>query len=73
MNLLVNLAGGSFGRMSTVAEIENAIERLSQRELAELTAWFEEYRQMVSASSEIFAMYDREEESCRKPNAGSCG
>ena len=60
-------------RMSTVAEIENAIGRLSKPELLELAGWFEEYRQMVSASSEVFALYDREEESCRKPNAGNCG
>jgi len=59
--------------MSTVAEIENAIGRLSKPELLELASWFEEYRQMVSASSEVFALYDREEESCRKPNAGNCG
>lgn len=60
--------------MSTVVEIEGAIERLSQAELSELAKWFEEYQQMVVASSEIFAMYDREEEeSCRKRNAGNCG
>ena len=61
-------------RMSTVAEIENAIERLSHPELSELARWFEEYQQMISASGEMFALYDREEEeSCRKPNAGNCG
>jgi hypothetical protein len=59
--------------MSTVAEIENAIERLSQPDLSELAAWFEEYQQMVKASSEVFAMYDREEGSCRKPGAENCG
>ena len=59
--------------MSTVAEIENAIERLSKNELVELASWFEEYQQMVSASSQMFELYDREEESCRKPNAGNCG
>lgn len=59
--------------MSTVVEIESAIERLSKAELTELARWFEEYQQMTFASSEIFAMYDREEESCRKPNAGKSG
>ena len=59
--------------MSTVAEIESAIERLPKAELSELARWFEEYQQMVFASSEVFAMYDREEESCRKPNAGKSG
>jgi len=64
----------SFPGMSTVAEIENAIERLSPEELSDLAGWFEEYQQMVGASAEIFAMYDREEEaSCRKRNAGNCG
>jgi hypothetical protein len=59
--------------MSRVAEIEGAIERLSKAELSELARWFEEYQQMVFASSEVFAMYDREDESCRKPNAGKSG
>jgi len=48
--------------MSTVAAIESAIERLSPAEVAEVAAWLEEYRQMINASSEIFAMYDREED-----------
>jgi hypothetical protein len=60
--------------MSTVAEIESAIERLPQPELSELAGWFDEYRQMVGASGEMFALYDREEEeACRKRNAGNCG
>ncbi|MCX6904485.1 MAG: hypothetical protein NTW03_13595 [Verrucomicrobia bacterium] len=55
--------------MSTVAEIENAIERLAPVEVLELSAWLNEYQQMIQASTDIFAMYDREEESCRKPAA----
>jgi hypothetical protein len=47
--------------MSTVAEIESAIERLSSAEVVELAAWLEEYQHMVTASAEVFAMYDREE------------
>jgi hypothetical protein len=47
--------------MSTVAEIETAIERLSPPEVAELAAWLEEYQQMINASSQVFQMYDREE------------
>jgi hypothetical protein len=47
--------------MSTVAEIESAIQRLSPVELTELLAWLEEYQQMVNASSQVFQMYDREE------------
>ena len=63
----------SFSPMSTVAEIEGAIERLSKAELSELARWFEEYQQLVFASSEVFAMYDREEESCRKPSGEKSG
>jgi hypothetical protein len=47
--------------MSSVAEIESAIERLSPREVVEIAAWLEEYQQMMSASAEIFAMYEKEE------------
>jgi len=60
--------------MSTVDEIESAIERLSQPELSELAHWFDEYQQMISAAGEMFSLYDREEEeSCRERNAGNCG
>jgi hypothetical protein len=47
--------------MSTVAEIESAIEKLPPAQVAELAAWFEEYQQMINASAEMFAMYDKEE------------
>lgn len=47
--------------MSTVAEIEAAIERLSPAQVAEVAAWLEEYQQMINASAEVFAMYDKEE------------
>jgi hypothetical protein len=47
--------------MSSVAEIESAIEKLSPEQIVQLAAWFEEYQQMIKASSEIFAMYDQEE------------
>jgi hypothetical protein len=48
--------------MSTVAEIENAVQKLPPEKLAEFAAWFEDYQTMVSSSAEVFAMYDREEE-----------
>ena len=48
--------------MSSVAEIESAIERLSPAEVAELAAWLEEYQQIINASAEIFTLYDKEEE-----------
>jgi len=47
--------------MSSVAEIEAAIERLSPAQVKEVAAWLEEYQQMIDASAEIFAMYDEEE------------
>jgi len=52
--------------MSTVAEIESAIERLPQSEFRELLAWIEEYRAMLGASDALFALYDGEEESRAK-------
>lgn len=49
--------------MSTVAEIEAAIEKLPPADLSELVAWLEEYQVMVSASDALFGMYDEEEQS----------
>ena len=59
--------------MSTVAEIESAIERLAPSEVVELAGWLNEYQRMIQASAEVFAMYDREENSCKKPAEGSYG
>ncbi len=47
--------------MSSVAEIEAAIERLTPAEVVEVAAWIEEYQQMINASAEVFSMYDKEE------------
>jgi TusA-related sulfurtransferase len=47
--------------MSSVAEIESAIEKLSPAEVIELVTWLEEYQQMINASAQMFAMYDKEE------------
>ncbi len=49
--------------MSTVAEIEAAIEKLPPAEFGELLAWIGEYQAMVGASHALFAMYDEEEQS----------
>lgn len=49
--------------MSTVAEIEAAIEKLPPVEFGELLAWIEEYQAMVGASQALFALYDEEEQS----------
>jgi hypothetical protein len=66
-------AGGSLTRMSTVVEIESAIERLTPSEVAELAGWLSEYQQMIQASAEVFAMYDHEEQSCKKPAGENSG
>jgi hypothetical protein len=47
--------------MTAVAEIESAIQQFSAEQLKELAAWFEEYQQMLSASAEMFSLYDKEE------------
>ncbi len=47
--------------MSTVAEIESAIERLAPADYRELMAWIEERRSMEAASESLFALYDEEE------------
>ena len=47
--------------MSTVAEIESAIEKLPPSELSQLLAWLDDYPAMVGASEALFSMYDREE------------
>ena len=47
--------------MTTVAEIEHAIQELPAPEVSELAHWLEEYQLMLSASSEVFAMLDAEE------------
>ena len=47
--------------MSTVAEIESAIEQLPVNQVRELAAWLDEYQATISASAEIFALLDAEE------------
>jgi hypothetical protein len=59
--------------MSTVEEIEAAIERLPATKVDEIAAWLEEYQRMVHASSEVFGMYDKEEEKCRKQDGEKSG
>ena len=48
--------------MSTVTEIEAAIERLPSNELRALVNWIEEYAASIGASETLFGMYDAEEE-----------
>lgn len=47
--------------MTTIAEIEHAIEELPAPEVTELARWLDEYRLMLSASSDVFSMLDAEE------------
>lgn len=48
--------------MSTVAEIETAVEKLTPQELREFAAWFEERQALLNSSAALFRMYDEEEE-----------
>jgi hypothetical protein len=48
--------------VSTVTEIEAAIERLPSDELRALVNWIEEYAAAMGASETLFEMYDAEEE-----------
>jgi hypothetical protein len=49
-------------RMSTVTEIETAVEKLAPQDLREFVAWFEERQGLLNASDALFRMYDEEEE-----------
>ena len=47
--------------MSTVAEIESAIERLPVEQMREIAAWLEEYQATIEASAAVFSQLDKEE------------
>jgi hypothetical protein len=47
--------------MSTVLEIEKAIESLPSAEMQKLFAWMQEKQEMIEAVSSMFSMYDDEE------------
>ena len=51
--------------MSTVPEIEAAIEKLPPTELRELITWIEDYAAAIGGSEMLFGMYDAEEEQTR--------
>ena len=48
--------------MSTVPEIEAAIEKLSPPELRELAAWYEERQALLNAADFLGQAYDAEEQ-----------
>jgi hypothetical protein len=47
--------------MTTVAEIEHAIEQLPAPQITELAAWVEDCQLMLSASTDVFMMLEEEE------------
>jgi len=47
--------------MSTVAEIEAAIQQLPIEQVREVAAWLDEYQATINASAAIFTMLDAEE------------
>jgi hypothetical protein len=51
--------------MSTVPELEAAIEKLPPAEFRELITWIEDYAAAIGGSEMLFGMYDAEEEQTR--------
>jgi len=47
--------------MSSVAEIEMAIELLPVEQVREVAAWLDEYQATINASAEVFAIHDADE------------
>jgi hypothetical protein len=47
--------------MSTVLEIESAIEKLPTAQLLEIAAWLDEQRAMIASSEAMFTALDAEE------------
>ena len=47
--------------MSTVAEIESAIQQLPMEQVRQVAAWLDEYQASINASAEVFSMLDAEE------------
>ena len=47
--------------MTTVAEIESAIENLPLEQVRVVAAWLDEYQATINASEQVFAMLDAEE------------
>jgi len=50
-----------FAAMSTVLEIEQALEQLPTKELLEVAGWLEDRTTMIMASESMFQMLDDEE------------
>jgi hypothetical protein len=59
--------------VSTVTEIEAAIEKLTPPEVSELVAWLDELQRLTSAAESLFQLYDEEEAICRSHVAEKSG
>lgn len=59
--------------MSTVTEIEAAIEKLTTPEVSELVAWLDERQRLAAATESLFQLYDEEESTCRSRVAEKSG
>jgi uncharacterized small protein (DUF1192 family) len=59
--------------VSTVTEIEAAIEKLTPPEVSELVAWLDERQRLTSAAESLFQLYDEEEAICRSHVAEKSG
>ena len=59
--------------MSTVKEIEVAIEQLTASEVSELIMWLEERQRLAAAAESLFQLYDEEESLCRSRVAEKSG
>jgi hypothetical protein len=47
--------------MSTVIEIESAVEKLSPQKVCEFAAWFEQRQALLNAAEATFLSYDEDE------------
>lgn len=50
-----------FSLMSTVVEIEAAVEKLNPKEVLEFAAWFEQRQALLNAAESVFIGYDEDE------------
>jgi hypothetical protein len=48
--------------MSTVTEIESAVENLTPQEARAFAVWYEQRQALINAADTIFQTYDDEEE-----------
>ena len=55
----------TFPVVSTIAEIESAIEKLPTDQMLAVAAWLDDYRAMIQASENTFAQLDVEEGALR--------